>query len=363
MATSPFSVGLDWSPSTDNVGVTGYDILRDGAVIASVGASTTSYTDGSVLASTAYGYAVRAWDASNNVSAASATASVTTPAAGDAGVRGRVRVGDAGGVDVVGRFDAGDHRCAHGWVRGRGQHDEREHVARKTLSSTYADGYGRVAFELKSQVSQVNLLRMRDAAGNSLGYVYREHDRRARLPQRRLEHEHAERHDGRRGLARCSSCTWGSTAPRARWRCGSTPRWSATCRRSARPTSAPRRWGSSRSVRRRPRRTYDVVFDDAAFGSARLGPVADGAAPSVPPGVTAVATSPFSVDVGWSPSTDDVQVTGYDVLRDGAVIASVGGSTTSFTDAAVFALDRRTATRCGRGTPRTTSRRRALRRR
>ena len=27
---------------------------------------------------------------------------------------------------------------------------------------------------------------------------------------------------------------------------------------------------------------YDVVFDDAAFGTARLGPVADGAAPSVP---------------------------------------------------------------------------------
>ena len=34
---------------------------------------------------------------------------------------------------------------------------------RKTLSSTFADGYGRVAFELKSLVSQVNLLRMRDA--------------------------------------------------------------------------------------------------------------------------------------------------------------------------------------------------------
>ena len=82
---------------------------------------------------------------------------------------------------------------------------------------------------------------------------------------------------------------------------------------------------------------YDVVFDDAAFGSARLGLGADGAAPSVPAGVSAVATSPFSVDVGWSPSTDDVQVTGYDVFRDGAVIASVGGSTTSYTDGTALA--------------------------
>src|SRR5207247_11000061 len=78
-------------------------------------------------------------------------------------------------------------------------------------------------------------------------------------------------------------------------------------------------------------RTYDVVFDDAAFGTARLGPPADGGAPSVPTGVGAVATSPFSVDVSWSPSTDNVAVAGYDVLRDGVVIGSVDGSRTAFT--------------------------------
>jgi len=44
--------------------------------------------------------------------------------------------------------------------------------ARKTLPATYADGYARVAFELKSQAAQVNLVRMRDAAANSIGYVY-----------------------------------------------------------------------------------------------------------------------------------------------------------------------------------------------
>ena len=103
-------------------------------------------------------------------------------------------------------------------------------------------------------------------------------------------------------------------------------------------------------------RTYDVVFDDAAFGSARLGTAADGAAPSVPSGVSAVASSPFSVDVNWSASTDDVAVAGYDVLRDGAVIGSVDASTTR-SPTAPHSLQRPTRTPCKPGTARTTCRR------
>jgi len=44
--------------------------------------------------------------------------------------------------------------------------------ARKTLGASYSDAYARIGFEIKSQSAQVNLLRLRDAAGNSLGYVY-----------------------------------------------------------------------------------------------------------------------------------------------------------------------------------------------
>jgi hypothetical protein len=64
----------------------------------------------------------------------------------------------------------------------------------------------------------------------------------------------------------------------------------------------------------------------------------DTGAPSAPTGVSATATSSTLVDVTWSAASDDVGVTGYDVLRDGAVIASVGGSTLSYADAAVSPL-------------------------
>ena len=58
----------------------------------------------------------------------------------------------------------------------------------------------------------------------------------------------------------------------------------------------------------------------------------DTQAPSIPQGVTAVANSATSVTVSWAASTDNVGVTGYDVYRDGSKLATVGGSTTTFTD-------------------------------
>ncbi|WP_269770241.1 glycosyl hydrolase family 18 protein [Cystobacter fuscus] len=74
------SVALSWSASSDNVGVTGYDVYRNGSL---AGSSTgTSYTVGGLSASTAYSFSVKAKDAAGNVSAASSTLSVTTSASG-----------------------------------------------------------------------------------------------------------------------------------------------------------------------------------------------------------------------------------------------------------------------------------------
>jgi len=75
---SASAVSLTWTASTDNVGVTGYLVLRNGAQIGT--SSGTSYSDGSVAASTSYGYTIEAVDAAGNVSAPSSTLSVTTPA-------------------------------------------------------------------------------------------------------------------------------------------------------------------------------------------------------------------------------------------------------------------------------------------
>jgi thermitase len=70
-------VSVTWTASTDNSGVTGYDILRDGTKIATV--SSTQYTDTNVSVGSTYSYTVRAFDSVGNVSTASASASATIP--------------------------------------------------------------------------------------------------------------------------------------------------------------------------------------------------------------------------------------------------------------------------------------------
>jgi hypothetical protein len=74
------SVSLSWSASTDNVGVTGYDIYRGGTLAGSSG--TTSYTVSGLSPSTAYAFTVKARDAAGNTSTSSASLSVTTQASG-----------------------------------------------------------------------------------------------------------------------------------------------------------------------------------------------------------------------------------------------------------------------------------------
>lgn len=75
-ATSSTSIDLQWTASSDNVAVSGYNILRGGLVIGT--SSTTSYTDASLNPNTNYQYVVQAYDEAGNVSANSNTASATT---------------------------------------------------------------------------------------------------------------------------------------------------------------------------------------------------------------------------------------------------------------------------------------------
>ncbi|MFF4882214.1 carbohydrate binding domain-containing protein [Streptomyces nigra] len=74
------SVVLTWEPSTDDTGVTGYQVTRTGGtrgeVVSDVG--STVFSDTGLEENTAYSYTVRAVDAAGNVSAASAAATATT---------------------------------------------------------------------------------------------------------------------------------------------------------------------------------------------------------------------------------------------------------------------------------------------
>ncbi|MBZ0157892.1 MAG: chitobiase/beta-hexosaminidase C-terminal domain-containing protein, partial [Alphaproteobacteria bacterium] len=61
----------------------------------------------------------------------------------------------------------------------------------------------------------------------------------------------------------------------------------------------------------------------------------DLAAPSVPAGLQASAASPTQINLSWNPSTDDVEVAGYHVYRNTALVATV--TATSYSDTGLTA--------------------------
>ena len=76
------AIGLTWTASTDNVGVTGYTVRRNGTPVAT--SAATSYVDTGLQASTTYTFTVSAFDAAGNTSALTAPVQATTLASGTA---------------------------------------------------------------------------------------------------------------------------------------------------------------------------------------------------------------------------------------------------------------------------------------
>lgn len=73
------SIQLNWVAPADNVGVTGYRVIRNGSLLTTL--ATTSYTDSNLPSGTEFGYEVVAVDAANN---ASSPAQITTSTLADA---------------------------------------------------------------------------------------------------------------------------------------------------------------------------------------------------------------------------------------------------------------------------------------
>ncbi|MGH8960753.1 MAG: hypothetical protein ACRDWT_06020, partial [Jatrophihabitantaceae bacterium] len=330
-ATSAFAVQLGWDAATDDT--TGYDVYRDGTLIANVGA-VNDFADDSVLPGSTYAYALRALDAAGNLSPLSTAVTVTTPA-GDAPV-------------FADGFENGD---LSRWTSNAGLQVQANDVdsgsfaaeastsagatwAKRTLPTSYSDGYARVDFLVKSQGAQLTLLRLRNTPTGTGGYLYltatgRLAFRSDALPAGTISSvapgpgwHSLELHLAIAGPA-SSVQTWLDGAPVPGLTFASTDL--GTSRIGVLQIGDTTNSG-----------TWDVVFDGAAFGTSRLGPVGDVTAPSVPQNVTASAPTGFSVSLGWDGSSDDFAVEGYDVYRNGRLLAT-DVSTTSYVDSTVLA--------------------------
>jgi chitodextrinase len=76
-AETPTSISVAWTPSTDNVGVIGYRLYRNGGQVGSTGGANYSFP--SLTCGTSYTLGVAAYDAAGNVSGTASFAASTTP--------------------------------------------------------------------------------------------------------------------------------------------------------------------------------------------------------------------------------------------------------------------------------------------
>ena len=320
-APSATSIHLTWDASTDNVGVTAYDVYRDGSFVNSVGAVTT-YTDTTVSPGTPYVYEVRARDADGNVSDPSNQAAVTTPVFVDGFETGDLsRWTSTAGVAVQGTDVHGGTYAATASITDGSAY------ASKTLSSTYSNLTYSTWFKVVSKGSpSVYLLRVQTAAGTDIVSLFDNSQENLALG------------NDTTGASVSSSTTITSGA----WHelrlhvvvAGASSQvevfYDGTLQA---PLSITLNLGTAPVGRlilgdNTNGRTYQMVLDDVSAL------VPDTISPTAPGNLQASATSPTSVDLTWDASTDNVGVTAYDVYRDGSLVSSVGAVTT-YTDTTV----------------------------
>ncbi len=230
-------VTLTWNASTDNFGVTGYTIYRNGTLLATVsGPTTTTYADTTVSDITTYTYAVDAFDAAGNHSAQSPTISVTTP----------------------------------------------DWTAPSVPTGLTANFVG-------TPVPQVNLAWNASMDNVAVtGYtIYRNGS----------------------ALTTVSGTTT-TYADKA--------------------ITVPANYSYTVDA-------FDAAGNHSAKSTAATVGTVDTMAPSVPTGVAASASS-TQVQVTWNASTDNVGVTGYTVYRNGTSLATVSGTTLSYSDTTIAGL-------------------------
>jgi len=318
------SVHLAWDPSSDDTGVAGYDLFRDGVPLATVG-TVTGYADSTVAAGTGYRYTIDAFDAAGNLSPRSVEVTVTTPAAKDTSPPTVPGAPTASGVsesrvDLAWSASTDDVAVAQYTISRDGA------VIGTSPDPWYSDT------KVAADHTYSYVVSAQDAAGNTS--------------------------TDSAATSVTTPATVDSTAPTVptslvarvtqsgvdlSWQ-PSTDDVGVTKYRVFRDGAylAESLDGSylDTSVQAATTYSYTVEAVDGRGNtsmpsdpaSATTPPVPDTSPPSTPTNVTARVVSATKVALTWAASTDNVGVTGYTVVRDGTVSLLLPVSATSFTD-------------------------------
>jgi Calcineurin-like phosphoesterase len=164
------TIKLQWTDSTDNVGVTSYDIYRDGSLLTNAGPANT-FSDTGLTPGTEYHYQVKARDAANNISDFSNEAIGGTSALfSDGFENGSMSQWQSNPTPTLSVQSTEKNGGTTLAARGNCIPCSGTAVAYKRLDVTQSSLYYRVRFKLASQgANNVNLLGVRTDSATGTG--------------------------------------------------------------------------------------------------------------------------------------------------------------------------------------------------
>lgn len=297
---SATQVNLSWQAATDNVGVAGYTIYRDNAVLTTVTGSSLSYSDFTAMPSSSYSYSIDAFDVAGNRSAQSSPVSVTTPSMPSSltfsvGADTYVNSGSPTmnyGSATVWRVDGSPD--LHAYLRFSVQG-----LAGYAIQSAFLQVYSNSSSSLG-----ISALSVADSSWVENSVTY-------------------------------------NTAPALGAVIGSSSTFSSGSWVTIDVSSYVTGEGIySFGITTPGSSTLSFSAKESGVNPAQLIvnlAVPDTTPPSVPTGLTANAASATQVDLDWQASSDNIGVAGYTIYRDSTPLATVSDSSLSFPDTTVAA--------------------------
>jgi chitodextrinase len=288
-ASSATQVDLSWNAAGDNVGVSGYEIFRNGALLTTKNA--TSHADTTVSMATAYSYQVRALDAAGNRSPFGSTVTVTTPA------QTTFRIAPEADARVTESSPATNY--ATSYLRADGAADPD------------VDSYLRFPVTGVAGTIQSAKLRVYAYSGTVDGpTVYATATNWS---------ETAINWNTRPPMTSGPVADTANVATNSWAEYNVTPIVTGNGTYSFRLASA-----STDGIDIRSREHTDATVRPELVLTVTP---PDTQPPSVPANLTGSAVAPTQVKLSWNASTDNIAVTGYEVFRDGTQIGTVAGTT------------------------------------
>ncbi len=295
-------VSLAWGASTDDTVVAGYRLLRDGQPIATLG--TTAYTDRGLSASTTYSYQVQASDAAGNWSALSPVLPVTTPPPSIS----LVKVGSAWRYLSNGSDQGTAWRSPafndNAWSTGDAQLGYGETDEATVISPLGLTHYFRQRFDVPdpSTISALNLRLQRD--DGAVVYVNGTEVWRSNMPTGTVNYQ-------------TQASTEVSGTAETTFFAQAIPSSVLVAGQNTIAVEVHNRSGST-----------DVSFDLELIPTYSQPPdPTDVTPPSAPANLITTATTTTTAALAWNAATDNVAVTGYRIIRNGTVAATVPGLT------------------------------------